>query len=219
MPQSLKIEVAGAGSVSLVRSVPVGQARLRFIYAPGAGSNLDDPFGNYCAERLPGEGIECWRFQFPYMEAKRRAPDRRPVLEATWSSVIQAAADSDLPVVVGGRSMGGRIASQVVAQGTHAAALVLFAYPLHPPGRPERRRDQHLESITIPTLLCSGTRDTFASPEELEAARSLFPDASLTLLAGADHGFSTLKSSGRDRDDVWAEAVQALLDFVNPRLG
>ena len=216
MSSSLKIDVDGAGSVSLLRSVPAGPARARFVYAPGAGSNLHDPFGSYCAERLSQDGIECWRFQFPYMEAQRRAPDRAPILEATWFSVIEAARESGLPLVAGGRSMGGRVASQVVAQGAPAAALVLFAYPLHPPGRPEQRRDQHLGSVAIPTLFCSGTRDTFASADELEAAISPLPNASVKVLQDADHGFSTLKSSGRSRNDVWAEAVEALLDFLKP---
>ncbi len=214
MPQSLKIEVAGSGQVTAVCSVPLDQARLRFIYAPGAGSSLDDPFGRYCADRLVANGIECWRFQFPYMEAKRRAPDGTPVLEATWLAVIQAAQAPDLSLVVGGRSMGGRIASQVVAQGATVGALVLFAYPLHPPGKPEQRRDRHLGSIATPTLFCSGTRDAFASPDELESANSLVPGSSLRLLEGADHGFATLKSSGRSRGDVWVEAVDNLLDFM-----
>jgi hypothetical protein len=152
------------------------------------------------------------------MEAGRRAPDRTSTLEATWLAVIGDALATGLPVVVGGRSMGGRIASQVVAQGAGVAGLVLFAYPLHPPGQPNQRRDQHLSAIAVPTLFCSGTRDSFGSPEELREATSLVPGSWLKLLEGADHGFSTLKSSGRSREDVWAEAVDSLLEFVESRL-
>ena len=216
MPSHRTIDVEGAGSVTLLTTAAKGAPRLRFVYAPGAGSNLDDPFGSYCAERLPGDGIEFWRFQFPYMEAGRRAPDRGHVLEATWSAVIEAAHEADLPLVVGGRSMGGRVASQVVAKEAPVAGLALFAYPLHPPGKPEQRRDEHLGSIAMPTLFCSGTRDTFASADELEQVRASMPEASLCLLEGADHGFATLKSSGRRREDVWAEAVDALIEFVEP---
>jgi predicted alpha/beta-hydrolase family hydrolase len=110
--------------------------------------------------------------------------------------------------------MGGRIASQVVAQGEAVAGLVLFAYPLHPPGRPEQRRDAHLASISVPVLFLSGTRDTFATPDELDVAAALIDGARVRLLAGADHGFNVLKASGRSRAEVWAEATAALLAFI-----
>jgi predicted alpha/beta-hydrolase family hydrolase len=110
--------------------------------------------------------------------------------------------------------MGGRIGSHVVAQGTKAAALALFAYPLHPPGKPEQRRDAHLPDIAVPTLFCSGTRDAFASPEELREASTLVPNASVHALDGADHGFAVPKSSGRTLQDVWAEAVDALVAWL-----
>jgi predicted alpha/beta-hydrolase family hydrolase len=215
----VKVRVKGAADVTLVRTSPAGEAWMRFLYAPGAGSGIDDGFGRDCAARLPAEGVDCWRFQFPYREAGRRAPDRPPVLEATWRAVIDAATVDGVPLVVGGRSMGGRIASQVVAAGTPVAGLALFAYPLHSPGKPEQRRDAHLASIAVPTLFCSGTRDTFASPEELKEASTLVEASSLHLLEGADHGFSTLKASGRSREDVWAEAVEALFAFLRPLAG
>jgi uncharacterized protein len=120
-----------------------------------------------------------------------------------------------VPVFAGGRSMGGRIASQVVAQGEDMAGLALFAYPLHPPGKPEQRRDAHLASIVVPTLFASGTRDTFGTPEELAQAAALVDGARVHVLEGADHGFSVLKASGRTRTDVWAEATAALLAFID----
>ena len=110
--------------------------------------------------------------------------------------------------------MGGRIASQVVAQGQDVDALCLFAYPLHQPGKPSSRRDEHLPSITAPTLFCSGTRDTFATPDELRVAASKVPSSTVRLLEGADHGFKVLKSSGRPLEDVWHEAVGYLADWV-----
>ena len=200
---------------TILRSGTGTTSNLVFIYAPGAGSNMNDPFGAYLAAELPNHEIECWRFQFPYMEARRGGPDRPPVLEATWREVIeQARIDTGKRVVSGGRSMGGRIASQVVAQGTEVAGLALFAYPLHPPGRPEQPRSEHLPSIAVPTLFCSGTRDAYGTPSELEAAARFVPDARLHLLEGADHGFAVLKASGRRREDVWSEATEALVEFL-----
>jgi len=214
MQARFKIDVDGAGTVTALRTAAEVSPRLIFVYAPGAGSNLNDPFGAYCAGRLESAGIECWRFQFPYMESGRRVPDRTPILEATWQAVIRMARLEGLRTVVGGRSMGGRIASQVVAQGADVDLLALFAYPLHPPGKPEQIRIEHLGSIKVPTLFCSGTRDAFASPSELAASAALVPNASLCLLAGADHGFATLKSSGRSRAEVWGEAVDVLIGFM-----
>jgi predicted alpha/beta-hydrolase family hydrolase len=110
--------------------------------------------------------------------------------------------------------MGGRIASQVAADGAHVDRLALFAYPLHPPGRPDRARDEHLAKLTVPTLFCSGTNDAFGNPQELEAAASKVPDSKLHFMQGADHGFAVPKSSGRTRRDIWAEAVGALLNWL-----
>jgi hypothetical protein len=118
-------------------------------------------------------------------------------------------------LIVGGRSMGGRIASMVVAAGEEVDGLALFAYPLHPPGQPERLRAEHLPKIAVPTLFCSGTRDAFASPEELRAAAKKVKRSTVHLLDGADHGFSVPKTSGRAKEDVWTEATQALLDWLS----
>jgi uncharacterized protein len=208
--QPLRIEVPGAGPITAIETPPEGEpVGWTFVYAPGAGSNVHDPFGTFACRELAGRGVRAVRFQFPYQEARRRTPDRNPVLEATWRAVIDAVRD-DNRLMVAGRSMGGRIGSQVVAQGIVADALALFAYPLHPPGRPERRRDAHLSAIGIPTLFCSGDSDAFATPEELAEAAALVPNTRLHLLEDADHGFATRKASGRSRDDAWREAVDAM---------
>ena len=110
--------------------------------------------------------------------------------------------------------MGGRIASHVAAQGAAVDAVALFAYPLHPPGNPRKSRDSHLPQIASPALFCSGTRDTFASPEELAAAAATVPRATVHSLEGADHGFAVLKSSGRTKEDVWSEAAAFLLSWL-----
>ncbi len=202
-----------AAKVSAVRTVVRGAA-WTFVYAPGAGSNIDDPFGVYAAGALARHGVSTLRFQFPYMEVGRRAPDRTPILEATWRAALDAARDGKTRLVAGGRSMGGRIASQGAAQGAAVDALAVFAYPLHPPGKPEQVRDAHLPLLKMPVLFCSGTNDAFASPDELRAAAKKPRRAHLHLLDGADHGFAVRRSSGRTREDVWAEAVAAMVDWL-----
>jgi predicted alpha/beta-hydrolase family hydrolase len=220
--------------ITAVRT-PVPNAKWTLIYAPGASGNLNDPFGRHLASTLPAHGITVVRFQFPYMEAGRKSPDRPAVLEDTWRAVIEecgaATARSESPketgrgsaasarnnrtkLCVAGRSMGGRIASIVLAGGTPADALALFAYPLHPPGKPDAARIEHLPRIKAPALFVSGTRDAFASPDELKAAAKLVRRATVQLLEAADHGFAVPKTSGRTRTDVYDEAVSALIDFL-----
>ena len=213
--QTLAVEIPGSGRVSALLTNPAAPGhRVLVVYAPGAGSSLRDPFGVFLAGRLAEAGYGLLRFQFPYTEAGRPMPDRNPVLEATWRAVIEAAREMSPRLVAGGRSMGGRIASQVVAQGVEVTGLALFAYPLHPPGRPERTRDAHLGSVAVPALFCSGTRDAFATPDVLRAAASQLSKASLRFLEGADHGFNVAKASGRTREDVWQEACESLLAFL-----
>ena len=213
--EAFHIGVSEGQTVTAVRTFPeTGLADWLFIYAPGAGSDVRDPFGTYACDRLAAEGIEAVRFQFPYKEAGKRRPDRTGVLEETWRSAIESLRSTQRRLVVGGRSMGGRIASQVVAQGASADALALFAYPLHHPGSPSRWRDGHFAEVELPTLFCSGTRYTFATPDELRLVASRLSPPEIHLLDGADHGFRVLKSSGRTRADVWAEAVQATLGWL-----
>ena len=209
--EHVKIAVAEKYGVTAVRTVGGRPARkMTFVYAPGAGSNLDDPFAIYACRRLAEQGLTAVRFQFPYMEAGRRGPDPPARLEKTWRAVVAAIRKEDRRLVIGGRSMGGRIASQVVAQGTAVDGLALFAYPLHPPGKRDQWRDQHLPSIGVPTLFCSGTRDTFGTPQELQLAASKVLESTIHFLEGANHGFAVPKSSGRTKEDVWVEAVEVL---------
>jgi hypothetical protein len=198
---------------------------MAVVYAPGAGSDLRDAFGVFLAAYLEAHGYESWRFQFPYSEAGRRAPDPPALLEATWRAVIDAVQQADRRpgaprrLVVGGRSMGGRIASMAVAKGAPVAGLALFAYPLLPPGRATSDRADHFGSIDVRTLFCSGTRDAFGTPDQLREAVARVPDATLHFLEGADHGFAVVKASGRRREDVWLEACEALLAFLGDLSG
>jgi hypothetical protein len=212
---STRVSVDAKRSITVAIVEPQGKPNsVVLAYAPGAGSNIYDPFGRFLSERLAEQGFTCIRMQFPYMEEKRRAPDRTPVLEATWRAVMDEASRLGRKLVVGGRSMGGRIASQVVAQGGRVDGLVLYAYPLHSPAKPDVWRDAHLAGIRVPTLFCSGTRDAFASPGELEQIASKMQGAKVHQLDGADHGFAVPAASGRKRQEVWDEAVHATLDWL-----
>ena len=210
----MKVMVRPGVSVTAIRAAAKGDAGWTFVYAPGAGSNVNDPFGRHLCDALGARGVTAVRFQFPYQEAGRSGPDRPDVLEATWRAVIDAVRDEDGKLAIGGRSMGGRIASMVHADGEKADALALFAYPLHPPGRPDKMRDEHLPAIKARTLFVSGTNDAFASPDELRAAASKVKRASVHLLEAADHGFNVKKSSGRTKADVWEDATSAMIKWL-----
>ncbi len=213
--ETIQVDIPGNQTVTVIRDRPVSNNHLwMFVYAPGAGSNINDPFGSRLSSRLTEHGVITVRFQFPYMEANRRRPDRPEVLEGTWRQVMDVVRDDHLKLAVGGRSMGGRIASQVVAGSTCADALVLFAYPLRPPNNPTKVRDSHFCDLRVPTLFCSGTRDTFGSPIDLAAAASKVPNSKLLLLEGADHGFNLLKSAGRTREQVWDKAISKFTDWL-----
>ena len=213
--EELRIRV-GDNSVTAIKTGPdTPAANGVFVYAPGAGSNINDPFGQHLSQRLPSAGIRLVRFQFPYMEAGKRRPDAPRLLEETWRNVLEQVWPDTGFLVVGGRSMGGRIVSQVVAQGAGVDGIVLFAYPLRLPTNRSKTRDEHLPGIEVPALFCSGTRDTFATPDELTAAASLVPQSNVHLLEGADHGFKVLKRSGRTQAEVWDEAVDGMIHWLS----
>jgi predicted alpha/beta-hydrolase family hydrolase len=211
--ETVSIQLPDGRAVSGVWNT-AADSRWTLVYAPGAGSDLRDGFGQHAARALPSQGISVLRFQFPYSEAGRRLPDRPPVLEATWTAAIATARERTERLVIGGRSMGGRIASQVAAGGVQVGALALFAYPLHPPGQAERRRDEHFPRIAVPTLFCSGTKDAFATPDELRAAAVCVPNAIVHVLDGADHSFAVAKRTGRAQPQVWEEAIGAFLHWI-----
>jgi uncharacterized protein len=167
--------------------------------AHGAGSPMTSPLLSGFCEAISVMGVATLRFNFAYMRDGRRAPDRAPALIAAWRAAFDEAqrrADG-LPVLAGGRSMGGRIASMAVSEGMPAAGLVFLAYPLHPPGKPERIRDGHLYGITVPMLFIQGTHDAFAQPPLLAAVLERLPTAELVAVDGGDHAF---RAAGGERD-------------------
>ncbi len=182
------------------RRAPVG-----LVLTPGAGADRNQSALVAIDDALTAAGLTVERVDFPYRRAGRRAPDRAPVLVAAVVEAADAlAASLDAPadrIALGGRSMGGRMCSMAVAEGLPAAALVLVSYPLHPPGRPDAPRTDHFPSIAVPCLFVSGTRDAFATPDELEAATAAIAGpVTHRWVDGGDHGL-------RGRDGVVAALV------------
>lgn len=169
--------------------------------AHGAGNDMDAPTLVGFAEGLGAAGVSCLRFNFVYKERGKKAPDREPVLRDVWAAAFQAATEHGDPVWVGGKSLGGRIASMMAADGSIApAGLVFVGYPLHPPGKPDRIRDQHLDDVKVPMLFVQGTADPFARWERLQATvKRLGKRAVLHPVEGGDHSF---RVRGQGKDDV-----------------
>jgi hypothetical protein len=183
------------------------------VVAHGAGAGQTSSFMVRAATGLAARGITAATFDFPYMHARRSVPDRPAVLEQSWREAIESARDTfaGLPLVIGGKSMGGRIASQVAAQGiVDIAGLVFLGYPLHPPGNPGKRRDAHLPSVREPMLFVQGTRDAFGTAEEIRALLPQLGRASVHEVPGGDHSF---KVSGRGTPKPDA-VLDGVLDVV-----
>jgi predicted alpha/beta-hydrolase family hydrolase len=163
------------------------------LLTPGAGADRNQSALVAIDQTLTEDGIVVERMDFPYRKAGRKAPDRAPVLVAAVvegaSALAARAGVAPERVALGGRSMGGRMCSMAVAEGLPAAALVLVSYPLHPPGRPDRLRTDHFPALRLPCLFVSGTKDTFGSPEELEANTAAIPGpVTFEWIAGGSHG-------------------------------
>jgi len=190
-------------------------APLTLALAHGAGVPMDSDFMAAFAEGLAAEGLRVARFEFPYMAARRRdgrkrPPDREPVLLQTWRRVIAALGPENL--AIGGKSLGGRMAS-LLADETAVQGLVCLGYPFHPPGKPDRPRTAHLETIKTPTLIVQGTRDPFGTPDEV-AGYKLSPAVRLHWAEDGDHGLEPRKASGRTAEQNLAEAIAAVAAFL-----
>ncbi len=205
-----------AGSVSALFDGPKDAAAL-VVLAPGAGAGIDSPFMDYVAAGIGKTGIRVCRFNFAYTEVGKKSPDRQPILEATYREVVEHIRTNESPakLFLGGKSMGGRIASHIAASGTGCDGLVFFGYPLHPPGRPERLRDEHLADVGVPMLFIEGTRDPFCPLDTLKRVideRSL--DAEVFVVEDGDHSLKVRKSSGRSTEAAWDEAIGAATGWV-----
>ena len=172
------------------------------ILGHGAGTDMTNPQLGAVHRGLAERGLVAVKFNFPYSEQKRRAPDRMPVLEACFRDVVQAVqADAAIlpeKLILGGKSMGGRVASHLAAKGVACAGLVFLGYPLHPAGRPEQLRTAHLPQIPAPMLFFAGTRDGLCDLRLLrQAIEALHVPITLHVIEGGDHSFKVLKSVAR----------------------
>jgi predicted alpha/beta-hydrolase family hydrolase len=191
-------------------------APITLILAHGAGAPMDHPFMNRVAEGIAGEALRVVRFEFPYMAArrtngKRGAPDREPVLMQSWREVIAKVGDA-APIVIGGKSMGGRIAS-MIADEAGVAGLICLGYPFHPPGDPARLRTKHLEELRTPTLVLQGTRDSFGLPEQV-AKYKLPSKIKIVWMEDGDHSFKPRAKSGRTEAQNIAQAISRSREFI-----
>ena len=186
------------------------------VIAHGAGAGMDHPFLVGFCRAMAAEEIAVARFDFHYMNAGRRSPGPEASLRAAWTEAFDGvrAMAGDLPVFAGGKSLGGRIASMCVADGMAAAGLVFLGYPLHPPGKPERLRAEHLQRIRVPMLFLQGTNDPFARPELLERVLAELGDrATLERIEGGDHSFR-VRGTGADDGEVGASLAAIAAPFV-----
>jgi len=188
-----------------------------FVCAHGAGGNMQDRGVVSISQTLRARGVDVVRFNFPYTEKRSGRPDPMPVLKQTTEAVVARARAELQPrvLLIGGRSMGGRAASMLAADGFACDGLLLLAYPLHPAGKPEQLRDAHLPRITAPVLCFNGTRDALCTPDLMEPVlRRVGGNWTMHWLEGADHSFHVLKRSGRTDAEVLAEIGDATRSWV-----
>jgi hypothetical protein len=189
----------------------------RVVLAHGAGAPMDSPFMQRMAQGLAGNGLCVVRFEFLYMKRRRTggrsgAPDPPHVLQGRWMAVIGHLGRPER-LVIGGKSLGGRIAS-TIADEAGVAGLVCLGYPFHPPGRPEKLRTAHLLGLRTPTRIVQGTRDPFGTPDEI-GRYDLSPSIRTTFLEDGDHSFKPRVRSGRTLEQNLEEAIAAVTEFVN----
>lgn len=199
-------------------AAPNGDGSVVFVCAHGAGGNMSDRGVLTTSHALRERGIGVVRFNFLYKEKKSGRPDQMPKLKDTTIAVVERVRAELAPktLIIGGRSMGGRAASMLAADGFNADGLFLLAYPLHPAGKPEQLRDAHLPSIRMPVLCINGTRDALCTPELM--TRALEPVAApwqMHWIDGADHSFHVLKSSGRTDAQVMTEIAEVASRWVD----
>ena len=199
-------------------------ARTTLVLAHGAGADQRHRAMVTLAAGIATHGVDVWTFNFLYTEQRRRTPDRSPVLEQTWTAVIEEIA-ADLPaghrLVIGGKSMGGRIGSMVLAHPpatpawTRVSGLVLLGYPLHPPGKPDQPRTTHLPAIRVPILLVHGARDAFGTREEIEPVFQALPTrVDVEFIERGDHSFKVPKSTGLTESAVLARICERVANWI-----
>jgi len=221
--EKLRFGVEGGGEVSALLLRPA-KARWLLALAHGAGAGMSHSFMENVAAEFAAVGVATLRYQFPYMEQRRRVPDKPAVLTATVAAAIRKAAKvaPGLPLLAGGKSMGGRMTSQAAAEHPLDGALdgvqglVFLGFPLHPPNRPGTKRADHLTKVTVPMLFLQGTRDTLADLTLLRPiCAKLGSRAKLHIVETADHSFHVLKSSGKSDTEVLRELAETVVSWAD----
>jgi predicted alpha/beta-hydrolase family hydrolase len=204
----------GEVSVSVARPK---EFRAAALMAHGAGGNMNSPLLVRLQHGLAARSMAAARFNFLYTEQTRRAPDRRPQLEACWRSVTGWLREELSPeaVFLGGKSMGGRMASYVAADGYPCAGLFFLGYPLHPPGQVDKLRRDHLPRIQVPMLFISGTRDSLCRLDLLQdVVADIGERATLHIIEGGDHSFKVPKRQGRSETQITEEILEVLVGWL-----
>jgi predicted alpha/beta-hydrolase family hydrolase len=214
----LTFSVEGAGYVSALLLRP-DNPRWLLLFAHGAGAGMRHPFMESLSSELADLQIATFRYQFPYMEKRSGRPDSPALLTATVAAALRAGSEAvpGLPLLAGGKSMGGRMTSQAAAQNLlpNVRGLVFYGFPLHPSGSPSTKRADHLAKVPMPMLFLQGTRDTLADLKLLRPIVKKLGDlATLHVLEFADHGFHVLKRSGKTDASVLAELAQTTADWA-----
>ena len=218
MNDELSFEVPGLGRVSALLTSAPG-ATLAYVLAHGAGAGMRHPFMEQIAQKLAARAIATFRYQFPYMEAKRGRPDSPAVAAATVRAAVAEASRRlpGIPLIAGGKSFGGRMTSTAAAEAPlpGVRGLEFLGFPLHPPGKAGTSRADHLDSVTVPMLFLQGTRDEFATPDLLASVLGrLGRRATLHSVENGDHSFGVPKKSGRTKDEVLDELAEALSSWA-----
>ena len=217
-----KILVDDKAIISSVWAIPRRYDRnLALVIAHGAGNDMRSPFISYLHKKIAGSGVLCVKFNFSYKEQGRRAPDPTPKLIQTWRAVInELGSDPKLSpahVFLSGKSLGGRMASMVIAEDANARGLIFFGYPLHPPNQTAKLRISHFENIVCPMLFIQGTRDPLCDLDLLrQKVIDRYPDlATLHIIESGDHSFRVLKKMNRTEESVWQEIVTVTVKWMN----
>jgi uncharacterized protein len=229
-PEQIQLNVSPCEQVTALayRAPPRGCTDATLILAHGAGASQSSSFMVRFATSLAARGIDTVTFNFVYTEQRRRLPDRNDKLEHCYRTVIEAVRSGKFHddaggrrLVIGGKSMGGRIASQVAAAGQEGiAGLVFLGYPLHPPGRPDKLRSKHLPNIRAPMLFVQGSRDAFGTPEEVRAVfRGLEVAADLCVVEDGDHSFKVPKRSAAPQDQVYEFVLDEIVRWLQVKVG
>ena len=231
-PEQLSVKISERENVTalLYAAAKKERAAATVLLAHGAGSNQLSSFMQLFANGLAARGFDSMTFNFAYMEQGRRVPDQKAKLESCYRAVIDEALThkklKNNRLVIGGKSMGGRIASQVAAAdsekneepGGNISGLVLLGYPLHPPGNPEKLRTEHLKDIRVPMLFVQGTRDSLGRADEIGAAIKQFHlPATLYQIEGGDHSFKVPKSGGVTQERVYELALDEIARWLQNR--